>query len=63
MKNGGKLQTENNVHNEAYDDDKFDVQSKRQAREFDLSLFYSDRLSTFSKNIFGIDITVIHAGT
>ena len=25
MKNGGKLKTENNVYNEAYDDGNFDV--------------------------------------
>ena len=62
MKNGGKLKTENTVYNEAYDDGIFYVQSKRQAREFNLSLFYNARSSTFSKNVFGIDIAVIHIG-
>ena len=51
------------MHNEAYDDGKFDVQSKRHAEGFNLSLFCSDRSSTFSKNVFGIDIAVIHIGT
>ena len=63
MKNGGKLKTENNVYNEACDDGNFDVQSKRQARGFNLSLFYNDRSSAFSKNVFGIGIAVIHTGT
>ena len=49
MENGGKLKTENDVYNEAYDDGHFNVQSKRQAREFNLSLFYNDQSSTFSK--------------
>ena len=42
MKNGGKLKTENNEYNEASDDGNFDVQSKRQATGFNLSLFYND---------------------
>ena len=44
MKNGGKLKTENNMYNEACDDGNFDVQSKRQATGFNLSLFYNDLL-------------------
>ena len=46
--NGGKLKTENNMYNEACDDGSFDVQSKRQAAGFNLSLFYDDLASTFS---------------
>ena len=62
MKNGGKLKTENNVYNEACDDGSVDVQSKRQAIEFNLCLFYNDLSSTFSKKVFRIDIAVIHTG-
>ena len=60
MENGGKLKTENNVYNEAYVDSNFDAQSKRKVSEFNLSSFYIDRSSTFSKKVFGRDITVIH---
>ena len=63
MKHGGKLKTENNMYNEACDDGNFDVQSKRQATGFNLSLFYNDLAPTFSKMVFGIDIAVIHTGT
>ena len=49
MESGGKVKTENNVCNEAYDDSNFNVQSQRQVRGFNLSLFYNDRSSTFSK--------------
>ena len=63
MKTGGKLKTENNVHNETCDDGNFDFQSKRQATEFSLSLFSNDRSYTFSKKVFGINIAVIHTGT
>ena len=62
MKNGGKLKTENNVYNEVCDDGNFDGQPMKQATEFHLSLFYSGRLSTFSKKVFGIDIAVIGVG-
>ena len=58
-----KLKTENNVYNEACDNDNFDVQSMRQATGFNSSLFYNDKLSTFLKKVFGIDIAVIHTGT
>ena len=60
MENGGKLKTENNVYNEAYVDSNFDAQSKRKVSEFNLSSFYNDRSSTFSKKVFVRDITVIH---
>ena len=63
MKNGGKLKTEKNEYNEACDDGNFDVQSKRKATEFNLSLFYNDLSFTFSKKVFGIDIAVIYTGT
>ena len=63
MENGGKFKTENNVYNEAYDNGNFDVQSKRQVRGFNLSLFYNDRSSTFLKKGFGRDIVIIHTGT
>ena len=59
MKHGGKLKTENNMYNEACDDGNFDVQSKRQATGFNLSLFNND----LAKKVFGIDIAVIHTGT
>ena len=51
------------MYNEACDDGNFDVQSKRQATGFNLSLFYNDLAPTFSKKVFGIDIAVIHTGT
>ena len=63
MEHGGKLKTENNLYNEAYDADNFDVQSKRQVREFNLFLFYNDQSSTFSEKVFGRFIVVIHTGT
>ena len=60
MKNGGKLKTEKNVYNEACDDGNVDVQSKRQAKGFNICLFYNDLSSSFSKKVFRIDIAVIH---
>ena len=39
MINGGKLRTENDPYNEACDDGNFDVQLKRHATGFNLSLF------------------------
>ena len=62
MKYGWKLKTENNVCNEACDDGNFDVQSKRQATELNLCLFYNDLSSTFSKKVSRIDIAVIYTG-
>ena len=50
MKNDEKLKAEINANNEVCDNGNFDVQSKRQAREFYLSLFYNDQSSVFSKN-------------
>ena len=63
MKNDGKLKTENNLYNEAYDDVTFLCSLKRQAREFNLSLFHNDRSSIFSKIVCETDIVVTHTGT
>lgn len=63
MKNGGKLKTDNNVYNEACDDGNFDVQTNRQVRGVNQSLFQNDRLSIFSDKAFLIDIVVFHTGT
>ena len=63
VENGAKLKTENNIHNGTYDDDNFNVQSKRQVREVNLSLFRNDRSSTFSKMAFKINKAVINIGT
>ena len=63
MKNDRKLKTENNLYNETYDDGNFYVKSMRQVTGFHLILFYNDRLSTFSKKVFGIDKAAIYTGT
>ena len=49
MENGGKFKTENKVYNGTHNDVNFDVQSNRQVREVNLSIFRNDRSSTFSK--------------
>ena len=63
LENGGKLKTENNVYNEAYDDGNFDVQPKRQVRGVNLSLYRNDRSFILSNKAFGLDIAVIHMDT
>ena len=63
MENGGKLNTENNVYNEAYDDRNLDVRLKRQVREVNLSLFWNDQSIFFSNIALGIDTVEIHTGT
>ena len=63
MENSGKLKTENNENNEAYDGGNFDVQPNRQVRGVNLYLFRNGRSFIFSDKAFGIDIAVIHTGT
>ena len=58
-----EIKTEYNLYNEAYDDNNFDVQLKRQVRGVKLSSFRNDQSYTSSKKVFGIDIAEIHAGT
>ena len=62
--NNGKFREikklKNNVYNGTYDDGNFDVPSKRQVRGVNISLFRNDRLYTFSKKVFRIDLAVIH---
>ena len=54
MESGGKLKTEYNLHNEACDDNNFDVQLKRQVRGLNLFSFSNDQSSTSSKKVFGL---------
>ena len=49
----GNEKSENNVYDEALDDGNSDVQSKRQIRGVNLSLFRNDRSSTFSVQFLG----------
>ena len=63
MKNGGKLKTENNVYNEAYDDGNF--MFNRREKEEELIYIFISQLSViyFLENGLWIEITIIHTGT